>query len=173
MYLVPRKEDIMNKKSFKHLSLENRKIIELGLDQNFTCREIAESIGYNPRSISKEVERYRKKIKNGRYGLYGNPDNEVCQRISRFPYSCNSCSRRSYCRKEYRYMYIAEYAHEKALNVLINSRKGLDITPEDKKIFDQTLLEGIKKGQSIHHIVSSNKDKIRYSVRSCYPSKSY
>lgn len=168
MYLVPRKEDIMNKKSFKHLSLENRKIIELGLDQNLTCKEIAESIGYNPRSISKEVEKYRTKVKNGRYALYGNPDNVVCQRISRFPYSCNSCSRRSYCRKEYRYMYIAESAHEKAINILSKSRKGLDITPEDKKIFDKVLLDGINKGQSIHHIVSSNKDKIRYSVRSCY-----
>ena len=44
----------------------------------------------------------------------------------------------------------------------------LKITLEDKAVFDTILKEGISKGQSIHHIVAANKDRIRYSERSVY-----
>lgn len=39
---------------------------------------------------------------------------------------------------------------------------------EDKATFDAILKEGVANGQSIHHIVETNKDKIRYSERSAY-----
>ena len=43
----------------KHLKMEDRLIIEYGLDQNYTLRTIAELIGKDPTTISKEIRRNR------------------------------------------------------------------------------------------------------------------
>jgi IS30 family transposase len=43
----------------KHLRIEDRLIIEYGLDQNFTLKEIAERIKKDPTTISKEIKRNR------------------------------------------------------------------------------------------------------------------
>ena len=41
----------------KHLRIEDRLIIEYGLDQNHTLKEIAKGIGKDPTTISKEIKR--------------------------------------------------------------------------------------------------------------------
>lgn len=41
----------------KHLKMEDRLIIEYGLDQNYTLKEIAERIKKDPTTISKEIKR--------------------------------------------------------------------------------------------------------------------
>lgn len=43
----------------KHLRIEERLIIEYGLDQNYTLKEIAERVGKDPTTISKEIKRNR------------------------------------------------------------------------------------------------------------------
>ncbi|MCI6692229.1 MAG: helix-turn-helix domain-containing protein, partial [Clostridium sp.] len=43
----------------KHLRIEDRLIIEYGLDQNYTLKEIAERVGKDPTTISKEIKRNR------------------------------------------------------------------------------------------------------------------
>lgn len=43
----------------KHLKMEDRLIIEYGLDQNYTLKEIAERIKKDPTTISKEIKRNR------------------------------------------------------------------------------------------------------------------
>lgn len=43
----------------KHLKIEDRLIIEYGLDQNYTLKEIAERIKKDPTTISKEIKRNR------------------------------------------------------------------------------------------------------------------
>lgn len=43
----------------KHLKIEDRLIIEYGLDQNYTLKEIAERVKKDPTTISKEIKRNR------------------------------------------------------------------------------------------------------------------
>lgn len=43
----------------KHLKMEDRLIIEYGLDQNYTLKEIAERVKKDPTTISKEIKRNR------------------------------------------------------------------------------------------------------------------
>ena len=43
----------------KHLRMEDRLIIEYGLDQGYTLKEIAEKIDKDPTTVSKEIKRNR------------------------------------------------------------------------------------------------------------------
>jgi len=43
----------------KHLIMEDRLIIEYGLDQNYALREIADKLKKDPTTISKEIKRNR------------------------------------------------------------------------------------------------------------------
>ena len=43
----------------KHLRIEDRLIIEYGLDQNSTLKELAERVKKDPTTISKEIKRNR------------------------------------------------------------------------------------------------------------------
>ena len=43
----------------KHLRMEDRLIIEYGLDQGYTLKEIAEKVNKDPTTVSKEIKRNR------------------------------------------------------------------------------------------------------------------
>ena len=158
----------MNKKGSTHLTKEEREVIEEKLNEGQKCKEIAAILGKDERTVSREVQKRRNKIKNERYGLYGKKDDTECSTLKRFPFTCHTCPKRKYCCKEYKYFYKSDIAQENYEIILRDSRIGLDITPEDKAVFDAVLKEGIDKGQSIHHIVSTNRDILRYSERSAY-----
>ena len=46
-------------KNWKHLTLDQRKVIANGISHNYKLKEIAETLGFDPTSISKEVKRNR------------------------------------------------------------------------------------------------------------------
>lgn len=48
--------------NYKHLTLDQRNLIEQGLNQDLTLAEIAKSINKYPRTISKEIRKHM--IKN-------------------------------------------------------------------------------------------------------------
>lgn len=158
----------MNIKGSNHLTLMDREKIREMLDENEKCKSIANILGKDERTVSREIKKRRNKQENHRYGLYGKKDDTECKRLCRFPFVCNSCEKRKYCCKQYKFFYEPSIAQENYEIILRDSRIGLDITLEDKATFDTILKEGISKGQSIHHIVEANKDKLRYSERSAY-----
>ena len=53
-------------KSWKHLTFEQRKVISNGISHKYKLKEIAEALGYDPTSISKEVKRNREQITIGK-----------------------------------------------------------------------------------------------------------
>lgn len=158
----------MNTKGSKHLTLIERQKIREMLEENENCKSIAIVLAKDERSVSREIKKRRNKQENRRYGLYGKKDDTECKRLARFPFVCNGCEKRKYCCKQYKFFYEPSIAQENYEIVLRDSRIGLDITLEDKATFDAILKEGISNGQSIHHIVEANKDRIRYSERSAY-----
>lgn len=158
----------MNIKGSKHLTSEDRELIQNLLNKGLKCKDIARQTGKDERTISKEIKNRRNKVSNGRYGLYNKKDDRICPTVSRYPYVCNNCSRKQSCFKQFKYNYDAKLAQENYEIILSDSRIGLDISLEEKEHFDKVLEEGISKGQSIYHIVNANKNNIRYSVRSAY-----
>jgi len=158
----------MNQKGSKHMTLEQRKRIEENLKVNSTCKHISIQIGMDERSVSREIKLRRNKEKNGKYNIYGKRDESICPRIKRFPFVCNGCERRPYCFREYKYLYNAQLADENYRLILTDARVGHDFTLEEKELFDKTLEEGVKNGQSIYHIVTNNPTKIQCSVSTSY-----
>lgn len=158
----------MNKNGGKHMTLKDRTMIETMLTMGLKLKDISIAIDKDERTISKEIQKRMTRENNGKYNTWGKGDIEPCITNCRYPYVCNGCKRRSYCFKKYKYFYNAKIAQEAYEAILSDSRKGLDITTDDKAILDETLQDGIKKGQSINHIVNTNKDKIKYSVTSVY-----
>ena len=53
-------------KNWKHLTFEQRKAISNGISHNYKLKEIAETLGFDPTSISKEVKRNRESTTIGK-----------------------------------------------------------------------------------------------------------
>ena len=148
-------------KEWKHLSLDQRKVISSGLSHNYKLKDIAESLGFDPTSISKEVKRNRITISVGL-----NINN--CKRISRWPYVCSGCSKKYTNCPFTKYKYDTKTAQRQADVNLINSRKGMDIDSEDFKKLDETIKEGIENKKSIYQIKIENNSNIDKSVTTLY-----
>lgn len=86
-----------------------------------------------------------------------------CKRLNRFPYVCNGCSKASICSHDY-YRYVPEEADKMARRILVESRRGINMSEEDFAKLDKILVEGTDKGQSIEHIVCANKLNISPST---------
>ena len=61
----------MNIKGSKHLTLEEREVIQQSLDLQTTREKISELLSKDRKTISYEIKLRRNKVKNQRYGLYG------------------------------------------------------------------------------------------------------
>ena len=149
-------------KDWKHITLEQRKIIANGISHNYKLKEIAETLGVDPTSISKEVKRNRESITIG-----SNITN--CKRITRWPYVCTGCNKRynnQCCFTKYKYD--AQKAQNKADNKLINSRRGIDIDQDEFKKIDKIIKDGIDNKKSIYQITIENKEEINKSVTTLY-----
>ena len=149
-------------KDWKHLTFEQRKVISNGISHNYKLKEIAESLGFDPTSISKEVKRNREAITIGK-------DVSNCKKVNRWPYVCG------YCQKKYnnqcvftKYKYDAQKAQNKADANLINSRKGIDIDSETFNELDKIVKDGVDNKKSIYQIAIENKNSIDKSVTTLY-----
>ena len=149
-------------KTWKHLTIEQRKVISNGISHNYKLREIAETLGFDPTSISKEVKRNREATTIGT-----NITN--CKRVNRWPFVCSGCNKKynnQCCFTKYKYD--ARKAQNKADINLINSRKGIDIDSEKFKEIDKIVKAGIDNKKSIYQITIENKETIDKSVTTLY-----
>ena len=96
-----------------------------------------------------------------------NYEEEVCYKLYEPPYVCNGCSDEYRCvlRKKY---YINKNAQEAYREKLIESRVGVNITENELLDLDGFVSPLIRRGQSVHHIVTSNPDKFNISEKSIY-----
>ena len=150
-------------KSWKHINLEQRKIISSGIAHNDKLIEIAERLNLDPRSISKEVKRNRVPI--------GYPDgtNSKCTILNRWHLVCTKCKFR-YSDKchHVKLKYDAGIAQRKADANLINSRKGIDLDDNEFKKLDSIIKKGIDENKSIYQIKIENSDEIDKSITTLY-----
>ena len=154
----------------KHLTLDDRITIEKALkNPNVRLIDIANSIGKDPRTISKEIKRNREFI-NGAYRrakLTGSSTDyqKPCKILLKFPYVCNGCKKN--CIRDH-YRYDSKKAHEKYKLILSSSRTGFDLSQEELIVLDDVISKGVKEGQSIYAIVQNNSSVIPHSVKTIY-----
>ena len=97
------------------------------------------------------------------------PDFEIdlCEKLLKAPYVCNSCSSYTQCRK-IKKIYIASEAQKKYETSLISSRQGVNIDEIDLDKLDNLVSPLVKQGQSIRLIYANHKYEIPCSIRTLY-----
>jgi len=146
-------------KKWEHINFEQRKIISSGISHNKLLKEIAYDLNLDPTSISKEVKRNRVVTVDAI---------NSCQKLNRWPYVCNNCSKKYGCVGYKKYKYDAKKANELAQQRLIESRKGIDLTSDEFCALDEIVKDGVNNNKSIYQIVIENKDIINKSVTTIY-----
>ena len=127
------------KKTWKHINLEQRKLISSGIAHNDKLIEIAERLDLDPRSISKEVRRNRVPVD------YTTKCVVKCPNLNRWPLVCTKGKlrySRDCCYTKFKYD--AKKAQGKADANLINSRKGIDLDSDEFKKLDSIIKNGIE-----------------------------
>lgn len=157
--------------NYCHLSYEDRKNIEDGLNDNKSVNQIAKEINRSHSSILREIYRNKSYSKPNNWCTnkkYENPNyNFHCDKLDKSPYVCNGCKSRSGCRKE-RFTYYARKADDSYREVKSDARKGINLTPEEVYIINTTLTPLIKKGQTINHLYINHPDILDFSKPSFY-----
>ena len=157
--------------NYCHLSYEDRKNIEDGLNDNKSINQIANEINRNHSTILREIDRNKVYFEPKNYGVnkkFDNPNyNYHCSKLDKSPYVCNGCKSRSGCRKE-RYTYYARKADDSYKEVKSEARKGINLTPEEVYTINTTLTPLIKKGQTINHLYINHPDILDFSKPSFY-----
>lgn len=156
--------------NYCHLSYEDRKNIEDGLNENKSINQIAKEINRSHSSILREIDRNKVYFQPKQYGTYknNNYDRDIfCERLLKSPYVCNGCKSRSGCRKE-RYTYYARKADDSYKEVKSEARKGINLTLEEVYTINTTLTPLIKKGQTINHLYINHPDILDFSKPSFY-----
>jgi transposase, IS30 family len=152
-------------KKGKHLTLDQRMEIQYGLKRQLRLVEIAFVISKDPRTVSCEIKRNLIRLDNDKCLFVGQPKT-TCARHERYPFVCDGCQKKRSCLSDH-YSYDAKRADELYHTTLVHSRSGINLTMNELSALNSTLLEGVRKGQSVEHIVSTHPE-INYSVRSIY-----
>ena len=165
-----------------HLSLEDRKKIQEGIENELTKVEIAKNIGKDPTTVSKEIKNRRKlkprnpfnnpitctKFKDCRicHGKCSEYEEIKCLRRDRKVGACNLCPNRYTYRLD-KYFYYAKQAHENYLYTLSDSREGVNLTTKEMLNIVDIIKPLLKKGQSVYQILK-NHPEIKLSAKSLY-----
>lgn len=164
-----------NNKS-KHLTLEERKIIETGIRNGSTKAAIAETLGKDKSTICKEIKEHRYVSQRMKLpqecaiyatckpgstcpGAANCPKHQpfFCQRRDRSPGACNGCSKYSSCRFN-KIVYDPQRAHEEYRTSLVTSREGLNLSDEEAARIAKIVKPLLAQGQSPYQIVKNHPE---------------
>lgn len=92
---------------------------------------------------------------------------EICKKLSKPPYVCNSCETKNNCTLEKR-LYTASAAQKEYEETRSEARQGLQITEKEALRLDSLISPLLLKGQSLHHVCVNHADEIMYHERTLY-----
>lgn len=180
----------------KHMTLDDRILIEKGLDQHLSLRSIAMQLEKDPTTISKEIKKHRSFQQHNSFNESKNKCAlskdckkknicqiyaPVCQRLCKFcnhcnshckdfvprsyhcskldkaPFVCNGCDKKCGCRLDKAY-YKASTAHRQYKTILVESRTGINISPEKLTALDELITPLILQGQSPYMILQDHPE---------------
>ena len=156
-----------------HLTLQERQIIQKGIESRSSKTAIAQTIGKDPTTVAKEIRKHRDlkrrnafnqrhicihlkechgcKRKCSRY------QEQTCSKRDRSPGACNNCPNIPKCHLD-KYFYNANFAHEQYRYELVNSREGINITATQREEIANIIVPLINQGQSIYQILTVHKE---------------
>ncbi len=157
----------------KHLTLDERKIIQQGIENRARFIDIAKTIGKSPSTISKEIKKHRTLkprntflapsicIHNKKCGgcrkRCSNYVEKQCSKRDRSPGACNKYPKTLSCHLD-KYFYNATKANDEYLSTLVSSREGINLTISERKEIANIIVPLISQGQSIYQILSNHKE---------------
>ncbi len=167
----------------KHLSLDERRIIQTGIENRSTKKSIADTIGKDPTTVAKEIRAHRILRPRNTFNLKSicihirecgkcyrkcnRYEEAACRWRDRSPGACNKCGRIRYCQLD-KYIYDAEKADRKYRTTLSETREGINLEPEERIRIGTLIAPLLKQGQSVHQIMSSHSDELHTSERCLY-----
>ena len=92
---------------------------------------------------------------------------QTCTRLDRPPYVCNGCKDEAKCvlRKQY---YLHKNAQQHYRKLLVETRKGANITEDQLSALDTLVSPLIRQGQSVHHILTNHPDRFDLHEKTVY-----
>lgn len=146
---------------YKHLSFEDRCVIEEFLNHNYNFSQISNRLNKNRTCISKEVLKHR--------FLRGTAsNNRPCCFESKPPYVCNGCDKFNHCKKQ-KYSYSAYIAYNEYKQTLISQRENLNITKEQIVSINEVIAPlMIYKNHSVNQVYISHSDLLPFSKPTFY-----
>lgn len=135
-----------------HLILQERQIIQTGIENGSTKVAITATVGKDKSTIGKEIKAHRQLIHRCSYitdctRFKKCPHNHICDkcddyvpfkcsRRDRSPGACNGCAKFQYCRYD-KFKYSADISQKEYEHELVHSRIGINMTCfELKKLAD-------------------------------------
>ena len=165
-----------------HLTVQERIIIEKGIENGSTKAAIALTIGKDKSTVGKEIKKHRELVHKSSYkincaNMKNCSHNHVCDncadfkpftcnRRDRSPGACNGCSKYTHCRYD-KYRYKADFSHKKYREDLVDSRTGINMSYEECKAMADIIVPLIKAGHSPYHIVT-NHPELNISEKTLY-----
>ena len=151
----------MSTPKYKHLSFEDRCVIEEFLNHNYNFTQISNRLNKNRTSISKEVLKHR--------FLRGTAsNNRPCCFESKSPYVCNGCDKITSCKKQ-KYSYSSHIAYNEYKQTLISQRENLNITKEQIVSINEVIAPlMIYKNHSVNQVYISHSDLLPFSKPTFY-----
>lgn len=176
-----------------HLTLEDRKQIQDGLEKGLSRTQIAKSINKNISTVAKEVKNRRKlkprnrfnnpitckKFKECRicHGECSEYEEIKCARRDRKVGVCNQCPTIHNCRLD-KYFYYAQKAHSDYQYTLSDSREGVNLNTKEMFEIIDIIKPLLKQGQSVYQILRNHPEiglcpKSLYTYIECGIFKDY
>lgn len=165
-----------------HLTVQERIIIEKGIENGSTIAAIALTIGKDKSTVGKEIKKHRELVHKSSYkincaNIKNCSHNHVCDncadfkpftcnRRDRSPGACNGCSKYTHCRYD-KYRYKADFSHKKYREDLVDSRTGINMSYEECKAMADIIVPLIKAGHSPYQIVT-NHPELNISEKTLY-----
>ena len=165
-----------------HLTVQERIIIEKGIENGSTKAAIALTISKDKSTVGKEIKKHRELVHKSSYkincaNMKNCSHNHVCDncadfkpftcnRRDRSPGACNGCSKYTHCRYD-KYRYKADFSHKKYREDLVDSRTGINMPYEECKAMADIIVPLIKAGHSPYHIVT-NHPELNISEKTLY-----
>lgn len=94
------------------------------------------------------------------------PRSYHCSMLDKAPFVCNGCDKKTSCRMD-KALYKAATSHRQYKTVLVESRTGINISPEDLILLDELVSPLILQGQSPYMILQ-NHPEIPLSEKTIY-----
>lgn len=163
----------MNRKSVKHLSLEDRKNIELGIIEGLSKSQIARKINRSPVTVANAIAKHQKLKPKNTFNMNSicihlkecrrctkkceRYQELSCARRDRNIGACNSCDKMKQCKLD-KYFYYANKANQAYLYTLVDSRVGVNLDYPELKQIAIIMKPLLDRGHTIYQILKNHKE---------------